>query len=295
MGQGEGGREWGAIAFLREIRGGAIHCDVFINFSNSMALPHSSQLSKSAAAKAQRLQRSILVSASLGIFAISAIIAVASIAPLYQRLKEAEERNLNFAARTRTLIVEEYLSRIKDVTLQIGSRTRARKLLAAYDRGETTRERYVADTRPILNDALAQSAVVKGIVRLDDRGRLAVSVGRAIPERLWVPPDLTKVRVSHPVEIEGWTYTIVGAPIIDPVTDNRLGTDVVLFDVTDLRRIVEDYTGLGETGETVIGAIRGGRSRGVFFPARFHAGPVRGVGSGVTERKYRRSGTASGR
>ncbi len=59
---------------------------------------------------------------------------------------------------------------------------------------------------------------------------------------------------------------MVGAAIINP-TSERVGTDIVLFKVTALEEVVEDYTGLGETGETVLGSIRDGEVR-LFFSLR---------------------------
>jgi signal transduction histidine kinase len=216
----------------------------------------------------QQLQRSILVYSTLITLVIGAIIAAVSIVPLYNTLKRDQQRNLLFALKTRTFAIDEYLSRTKDIALQIASRTRVRNKLEAYNRGEISRTELVEFSQPILKDALKQSRELVGINRLDQRGELVVQVGLAIPEKFRSIPNLNSNAVISPVPLvlAGQSYLVVKAPIINP-QGMRVGTDIVLFQLSHLQEIMADYTGLGETGEMILGMIHNEQVQ-LFFPLR---------------------------
>lgn len=234
-------------------------------FINPLATKFSNMANKSIS---QKLQQSILVYSALGIFAVSAIVALVTIVPLYNSLKQDEENNLKFALKARTMAIEEYLSRVKNVALQIASRTKAREKLEAYNEGEVELPEYVDFTKGILTDALNQSQEIAGISRLDRQSQLLVQLGLPIPETVWpVPDDASKtVLFNDPIFFNGKSYLVVGTPIVNKQS-RRVGTDILLFELANLQRIVEDYTGLGKTGETALGVVR---DKGVqlFFPLR---------------------------
>ncbi len=217
----------------------------------------------------QQLQKSILVYSTAMLLVMGAIIAGVSIVPLYSSLKKDQHRNLLFDLKTRTLAIDEYLSRAKDIALQISSRTQVRNQLEAYNRGEMTPEALVRFSQPILTDALNQSQEVVGISRLDPTGKLVVQVGLAIPEEFWSIPkkDSTVVVIgSAPITLTGQSYLVLGSPILNS-QGIRVGTDIVLFRLSRLQQIMEDYTGLGETGETILGTIYKEKIK-LFFPLR---------------------------
>jgi len=222
----------------------------------------------------ERLQKSIVVYTTLGIFTISVIIALVSIIPLFTHLKEDMDKYPLFAVRLKTVAVEECLSRIKDVALQVTSRTRIRDYLKTYNNSGISLGVLVNFTAPKLVDAMNLSKVLKGISRLDRKGNLVVQVGMPIPEEIWqVPDDESREVLMHgPVALGNKSYIVVGAPILDRQL-RRVGTDILLFKFGRLRHIMEDYADLGETGETVLGAVRGDRVQ-LFFPLRGSKGAV---------------------
>ena len=81
----------------------------------------------------KELQRLLIFYSVVGIFIISALVAIISIFPLYKELKKNEESNLQSALQTRRLVVEEFVSRAKDIASQIASRTQAIRELEAYN------------------------------------------------------------------------------------------------------------------------------------------------------------------
>ncbi len=216
----------------------------------------------------ERLQNSIIVYSVLGILVISVFVAFVSVVPLFNRLEKDQDRNLLFAVRTRTLSVEEYISRAENVALQITSRTRIREYLEAYNRGKIGLDELVNFTTPKLVDAMNLSGEVEGISRLDHKVNLVVQVGLPIPEKLWQVPhgESRKALIHGPITLGGNSYLIVSTPILDKQS-RRIGTDILLFKLTRLQRIVKDYTGLGETGEIVFGAVSDDRVQ-TFFPLR---------------------------
>ncbi len=201
--------------------------------------------------------------------AMGTIIAIASIVPLYSALKQDQQRNLLFALKTRTLAVDESLARKQDIAMQIASRTAVRRRLEAYNQGNVTQQQLARFGRPILEDALNQSQEVAGITRLDRAGMLALQVGVPIPNEFWLlpPPGASEATIRPvPVRFGGNVYLVVAAPILTP-QGRRVGTDIVLFRLTRLQQIVKDYTGLGGTGEAMLGTVRD-RQAQLFFPLR---------------------------
>jgi len=216
----------------------------------------------------ERLRKSILAYSATGIFTIGLIISLASVIPFYYSLKSNAERNLLNTLRTKTMAVEEYLSRGKDITLQITSRTKIRQKLEAYNRGEVGLGELVEFSTNILMDAMRLSKDVAGISRLDAGGKLVIQIGLPIPKEWWpLPPSGSRdVLISAPVTIEKKSYIVFGAHIIGE-NSQRAGTDIVLFDISRLEGIVKDYTGLGETGEAIMG-VANENSVKLFFPLR---------------------------
>ena len=216
----------------------------------------------------EHLQRSIIIYSALGILVIGVIVAFVSITPLFNHLKKNADQNLSFAVKTGTLAIEEYLTRAKDVALQITSRSRIRDYLEAYNKGQISLEELVNFTAPKLADAMNLSAEVSGIARLDQKGNLVVQVGIPIPKESWPLPgqDSKEAIIRGPISVGGKPYLVVGAPILNNQSV-RVGTDIVLFGLGRLQQIVQDYTGLGKTGETILGAVRDHRVE-PFFPLR---------------------------
>ncbi len=216
----------------------------------------------------RKLRRSSVACSAAGIFIVGVIVALVSIVPFYTNLKRDQERNLQFALTTRTMAVEEYLSRVKDVAVQVTSRTKAREKLEKYNQGQVTLDELVNFSTAILTDSLNHSKEIVGISRLDRQGELAIQVGLPVPREHWPVPDAkaTEALVRGPIQLRGKSYLVVGAPILDRQSQ-RVGTDIVLFELDRLKGIVKDYTGLGETGETVLAVVRDDRIE-LFFPLR---------------------------
>lgn len=206
----------------------------------------------------KQLQRLLILYSAVGIFVISILVAIISIFPLYEQLKKNEENNLKSALQTRSLAVEEFISRAKDIAAQIASRTQARQELEAYNRSPNNRSAATSNLTRILTDALNQSGDVAGITRLDQNNQLMLEVGLPIPKTLWkFPiPNSQKSLISNPVSLNNQSYIIVSQPIINS-NQQQIGIDLVLFKTDDLKKIITDYTELGQkTGEIFLATFQ---------------------------------------
>jgi PAS domain S-box-containing protein len=177
--------------------------------------------------------------------------------------------NLSHAVKLRTLAVEEYISRAGDITLQVTSRTQIRKKLEAYNNGKVTLDEVVNFTSGKLADAMKLSEEAAGISRLGPDDELLVSVGLRLPgpEHWPVPPlNSREVMIHGPMKLGEEFYLLLGAHIFGEEPD-QVGTDIVLFKIDRLQRLLRDYSGLGETGETILGAIHFDRIQ-LFSPLR---------------------------
>ncbi|MFH2066499.1 MAG: PAS domain S-box protein [Pseudomonadota bacterium] len=217
----------------------------------------------------KQFKKPILVFAALSIIIVGAIVTTTAIYPLYNQLKIDEERNLLFAVKGRRMAIGQFLNRLEQTTWQITSRTKAREKLEQYNRGEVSLQQFADFSRSILEDALHLSTEAVGCLRFDKNGKPVVQAGLSLPESFRVLPWEEEIGIwmDGPVSLAGKLHVIVRAPILDR-KKVRVGTDLVVFQLDELRKIVQDDTGLGETGETILGMIADTTRVRLFFPLR---------------------------
>ena len=215
-----------------------------------------------------RLQYLQKLYSTLGIFAISIVIASISILTFYHQLRKEEEKNLRFRLHTRTLAIKEFLFRSKDVAQQISSRTQARKTLEDYNQGKIDKEIANKNISILILDALNNSQDVAGITRIARDNKLLTQVGLPIPSKFLpkLPVDSTNITVSTPIQLNGKSYLILTSSIIDS-KGNQAGADIVLFKASGLQNIVEDYVISDEVGEMFLGRVNQGKVE-LFFSSR---------------------------
>ncbi|NER02013.1 MAG: GHKL domain-containing protein [Okeania sp. SIO3C4] len=204
----------------------------------------------------KELQRLLIFYSVARIFVISVLVAIVSIFPLYKQLKRNEESNLQSALRTRTLAVEEFISRAKGIAAQIASRTQARLELEAYNRSLNNRASNVSKITRYLNDALNQSEDVVGIARFDRDNQLILQLGLPIPQKFWdfSTQNSQNAQISNPISLNNQSYIIVSQAIFNS-NQQLQGKDLVLFKTDNLEKIITDYTELGQTGEIFLGTF----------------------------------------
>ncbi|WP_305044303.1 ATP-binding protein [Geoalkalibacter sp.] len=215
------------------------------------------------------LRKKIILSAIVYTLAALLIISILSIYPFYHWIRHFEENGLTHAAKIRALAIEEYLSRMVEITRQINARSAIRRALQDYRDGRLSFEELQGLTPAVLTDALEISREVVGITRLDAQLRVVAQVGQPIPRQgLPSSPMDIAYRIFDPLLIDGSLYLAVCGPILhknQPTT--VIGYDLVLFSTNQLQRIIWDETGLGASGESFLARGEGDETV-LFFPSR---------------------------
>lgn len=216
----------------------------------------------------EKLRRKILLTSLAYSLAAFVLLTLVSVLPLFTLLRDYEQEHLRLAARTRAQSVEEVLDRMRDISLQITSRSAIRQALADYTAGQLSAEELAEFTAPKLQDALQQATEVVGITRLDRTGLPVVRLGTPIPDQIWPTTvnDRQGPRLAAPLIIDNNLYLLVDTPITTAAGE-RLGTDLVLFTVFKLQRILWDDTGLGTSGDCRLGRLTNAGPT-FFFPGR---------------------------
>ena len=214
-------------------------------------------------------KKKILLRASGGLFLACICVALLSVFPLYKQLKAQQANNLIFAAKTRGMVVEEFLAKAEETALQITSRSKIREFLEKYNNNEIDLSTLNKFSAPKLQDALSLSEFTVGMSRLDQHGKQVVGIGLAVPEKFLYLADFenNKPILNGPVIIGNDSFIVISAPIINRLK-SLVGVDVVLFSTAKLREIVQDYTGLGKTGESILGKLNDSGEPYLFFPTR---------------------------
>lgn len=189
--------------------------------------------------KTKQLQSRIVNLAILGILVTGLVVGLATAVPIYRTVRSQVETATVHDLQHHALAVGQFLVRVRELARQVTSRTIIRDKLEQYNRGEVTLEELQAFSAPKLGDAMRQSSGAAGIIRLDPQGRDVVRVGLPIPAGLWpVPPAGDDgVMLRGPVQLGQGTYLLAGAPIFNRQRE-RVGTDIVAFDLAELRQIL---------------------------------------------------------
>lgn len=222
----------------------------------------------SEAERVRRLGRNVMVHAGLGLLVVGFAVAVVALFVLHRDYTGSSRNNFHLTLATKAATVDSYLQGLKNIAAQVTSRSFIRDTLESYSRGEIDLAALKEITEPKLLDAMSHSSEIAGITRLDEANRPVTEIGRQIPAQWWPePPSGAEDIRLRGVLLPGPEFLItVSAPIVNR-QGGRLGTDIVCFQPDYLRQLILDYTGLGETGEMIVGmADKSGAT--YFFPLR---------------------------
>jgi PAS domain S-box-containing protein len=247
-----------------------------------------------ASTRTKRLQTWIVASSAVGIICVGVVVAVAGIYPLYDHLIEQEEKNLLLTLNTRTMAVEEYLARARDIAISISSRTVAREKLENHNKGAETLEDVSQFSERVLLDAMAFTDEVWGLTRFDPKGNLIVQLGIEIPGEIWpsVKSDSKEVSFSGPVILGRQPYLVIASPILNRSME-IIGRDFMLFRLFQLERLVHDDP--DDATDTLLGFVQKNNVQFV-FPFRTKDHEIKsvpfssGIGQGVKNALEKRTG-----
>ena len=206
---------------------------------------------------------------AIGSLVLALTLSGTTILPLYSRLKAAEDRNIKHAVETRAMAISEWARRSKDLAWQITSRTRIRQELKKYNNGEISLDQVKSFTEPKLADAMNLSKEILGIVRLDNKEQLVAKCGLNVPKEKWPLSDTTfkNITASQPSITSDYFVFIVRAPILS--RDGAYeGADLIVIDLSNLKEITSNYSGLGKTSQIILGCSSCDNSINPVFPLK---------------------------
>jgi PAS domain S-box-containing protein len=217
---------------------------------------------------AKRMQARIVACSALGIFAVGTIVALVGILPLAMQLREAEIKSLQVDLRKRTENAEDFLTRAKSASQSRSTRGPLRESMEAFAINAISSDQLQERLAEWMRNSIGISTNSVGICILDPRQQVVRQSGIPIPREFWrVPDDSARDAILlGPVRIRNEPMLVSSAPILGSRFE-RLGTSIVLYRMANLQRVVEDYSGLGRFGETVIGDLKN-REFPFFFPFR---------------------------
>ena len=196
------------------------------------------------------------------------MVALVSVIPLYNKLKTAQEQDLQAKLSNRTLAAEQVRQSKIQVAEQVTSRTFARKMLSDYVQGEASLTEFRELSLFDLEDAIDQSQSLVGVSRFGHTNELLVHVGVESPLEL---SDILQGETDEsitvgPIAIDNHPHLLVSSPIFSEQQE-RIGRDIAVFRMLDMERLVAESSGLGETGEMLL-AHEKEETLALFFPLR---------------------------
>jgi PAS domain S-box-containing protein len=218
----------------------------------------------------QRLRTTIVLYSILGMVGASVIVALVGVVPLAGQLREESRGNLLEQVQTRTLRVEQFLSRARGAAGIMAGRTRNREQLESYYAGESSLSNVLAAFDASLRDMRpnAYTTNIAGYLAFDLRSNVLARHGLDVPPDRWSWRELA----SGEPGLKG-PFLIEGAPLllsygtVTSLEDQPLCHAVVLYRTTGLRHILDERRGLGKSGAALLGAPAN-RELPLFFPLR---------------------------
>lgn len=165
-------------------------------------------------------------------------------------LATAKEKEISF-------IIEKGIER----TALIASRTRLRECLAAIEEGDPMVTQLVEKMNQILDDALNSLVTLKEISVTDEKGVITASTNRnLIGENVATSKLFTESKKDFYLgglhAKEAFTHETAG-PLLHPKSGKFIGVIIVRIELLRLAEALSERTGLGKTGEFVLGARKG--------------------------------------
>ncbi|MDH5484401.1 MAG: response regulator [Gammaproteobacteria bacterium] len=204
--------------------------------------------------QAEWLKYRILVFTIVGIIFTASIVGISVAFPFYSFVKADNDRSLTLIATSRSSLIEAYLNGLGSIAMQVTTRTFARQQLEKYLHGDMGRQELEYTSSPVLDDAMRLLPELIAIIRHDIKGQPLLHVGMPLGEFSWRIPakGINRPRVNGPIMVDGKYYIYVTAPIFNRKKE-QLGTDMLVFQLTELKAIISDASGLGESGRVELG------------------------------------------
>jgi len=202
---------------------------------------HETQITTLDRTPSHKLLKRLQIRAVAGLIIISLIIGAISTTLLYRSQAEQLETTLMLLVEQQASILQAEISRLKNITAQITSRTRIRQELEKYLSGAVSLQQLNEFSSPKLNDAMRLAPEITGISRLDSDGNLLTQVGNPIPEKIW-PKEFqsNSIQLGTPHNVNGQEILTFSAPILNS-EGKKVGIDLVAFNENKFMEILRTF------------------------------------------------------
>jgi len=193
-----------------------------------------------------------------------------------EALKKAIFNGLVALATAKEKEISSIIEKGFERTALIASRTRLRECLAAIEEGDPAEFQLVEKMNQILDDALNSLEALKEISVTDEKGVITASTNRnRIGDNVATSKLFTESKKDFYLgglyaRGEAFTHETAG-PMLHPRSGKFIGVIIVRIELFRLAEALSERTGLGETGEFVLG-VREGNAIELAGPLR-HVAP----------------------
>ncbi len=189
----------------------------------------------------KKLHRRLQHRTVLAITISSLIIGMLASVLVYRTQSQQLQSELELRLELQTVVLGSEIARLKNITIQIGSRSSLKDALQKHLNHEMTRRALADFSKPKLVDAMQASSNIMGISRLDAEGRLLVEVGTPIPFALW-PEDYNKpdLKFGQSLTAKKGTMLVVSSSLFNN-EGIKIGIDLVAFSNQPITSAIQQF------------------------------------------------------
>jgi signal transduction histidine kinase len=187
-------------------------------------------------------------------------------------IRQQVEQRLHLAATQRAQAIEMYVRQQHERARLIASRTRLRRQLEAWNRGELPSDAMRTELSQILRDALGDVQDFDAIALTDVSGRVVAAteenwIGRDRAEELSFQQGHSAPFLGEFQKVDGEYQTVLAAPA-QTEDGQLLGVVMVSLRSSSLVSVIANPAGLGSSGEALLGRRNGADQIQYLLPTR---------------------------
>ncbi len=210
-----------------------------------------------------QLKSAIVIGSATGLFAMSTIVAVVSLMPLYSRIKQQEERKIIIQTKESALALNDFLNVAQKKVSKISNNPELNTLFlqANSDLGNLV---YLEELEEQLQEHLDSYLV--GIFYSSPEAEQRVEIGQPIPNKLQFlfQENINTSNQIQPVILQNNVYF----SLIDPIVSlEKVGTRIFLFKLPQIQSI-ENCTRLSNSCYVILGRPESPDNLALFNPSQ---------------------------
>ncbi|OGO90758.1 MAG: hypothetical protein A3F10_06720 [Coxiella sp. RIFCSPHIGHO2_12_FULL_42_15] len=191
------------------------------------------------AENSRKIQRRTLYYSFAVILIIAILISLINLIPFYRNLYQLEFRDLLYSRDIATLVIQEYILRVKEVARETSNDFSTVQLMQDYVDHKISLKELKNQSKGKLNFSIHRNPQIIKMERFDKEGVLISRAGEYSPIKY--PFSKEKEAIVGPYIINHRYYVLVNSTIRNK-KNNILGSEQQIFDVTDLITLLFNYS-----------------------------------------------------